>query len=185
MRSQKWCLPVSPSLERDPTVSCLSSIHFKFSKWVSFPYDLGNFQNGIFALGSWVSPYRPVMSGFSVLYSYMVFWDIIPIGFHSQEFWGFISPVQNLRVEVPDVEHKPLVPQGKVLYFEIPPKFRSLYLEGEVFRFCCCRLFVCFDETMSLLFLSISVLTFYFLCRGSVSGFQIVFINSLPDHSCI
>lgn len=50
-------------------------------------------------------------------YSTMVFLDIIPIVFQTQAFGGFICPVQDLRVGVPDVEHKALTPYGKIPHF--------------------------------------------------------------------
>lgn len=58
--------------------------------------------------------------GFSVSYSSIVFLGIIPNVFQSLVFRGPISLVKYLRVEVPDVEHKPLTPQEKVLYFLDP-----------------------------------------------------------------
>ena len=49
MRLQKWCSPVSMTLERVPIVSCLSGSCFKFN--VSFMYGLGTFKSGVCALG--------------------------------------------------------------------------------------------------------------------------------------
>lgn len=59
----------------------------------------------------------PLKSGFSIPYNSMFFLDVIPIGFQRQAFWGLISSLQDLRFGVSDVEHKPLISQGKVLYF--------------------------------------------------------------------
>lgn len=50
----------------------------------------------------------------------MVLLDLIPVYI---QFWGLISLVHDPEVEVSDVGHKPLVPQGKVPYF-----FRSLLI---------------------------------------------------------
>lgn len=62
------------------------------------------------------SVHEPFNGGFPFPYNSIVFLDIFPIGFQRQVFWELISAVQDLRVGVPFVELKPLVPQGKVLY---------------------------------------------------------------------
>lgn len=46
----------------------------------------------------------------------MVLLDVSPIGFQSWIFWELILLVQVPRVEVSNVGHKPLAPQGAVLY---------------------------------------------------------------------
>lgn len=60
MRLQIWHLPMFPSLEKVPTVSCLYRRQFEISKWVSFIYGLGIFLIGVLALGELVcmSPLR-------------------------------------------------------------------------------------------------------------------------------
>lgn len=50
---------------------------------------------------------------FFVFCSSIVFLGVFLIGFQSQEFWGFISPVQDLGTGVPDVELESLTPHGK------------------------------------------------------------------------
>lgn len=37
---------------------------------------------------------------------------MFPVGFQSQVFWGLISPVQDLELEIPDVGLKSLTHQG-------------------------------------------------------------------------
>ena len=38
----------------------------------------------------------------------MVFQDVIPVDFQSQAFWGLVFLEQDLRVGMPEEEHKPL-----------------------------------------------------------------------------
>lgn len=65
-----------------------------------------------FALGAGVSEsvHQPFRSRFFFLYSTIVFLAIIPIVFKPMYLGSFISPVQNLRVRVPNVERKSLTP---------------------------------------------------------------------------
>lgn len=42
--------------------------------------------------------------------------DISFIGFQSQMFWDLVSPLQISKVEVPDMEHKPLTHEGEAPY---------------------------------------------------------------------
>lgn len=42
--------------------------------------------------------------------------NVIPIGFQSQTFWGFLALVQAQRVVVASMEYKPLAPQGEAVY---------------------------------------------------------------------
>lgn len=73
---------------------------------------------GVFALdsGASESTHEPFKNVFSVPYSSMfLFLYAIPFGFQSHVFWEVVSPVQNLRVWMPDVEHKSLA-----LYFWNP-----------------------------------------------------------------
>ena len=58
--------------------------------------------------------YEPLKSWISFPYRPMVLLDISPICFQNQTFWGFIAPVQVSKVEVPDVGHKLLTPQGEM-----------------------------------------------------------------------
>ena len=51
------------------------------------------------------SVHEPFMRGFSVPYSSMSFLNII-LMVTKPRFGGFISPVRDLRVAVPNVEHK-------------------------------------------------------------------------------
>ena len=51
LRLQEWYLPVSLSLERVPTVSCLTGRYLKINKLVSFTYGLSAFQTAVFVLG--------------------------------------------------------------------------------------------------------------------------------------
>ena len=46
----------------------------------------------------------------------MLLLDISTIGFQSQIFWELITLVQIPRLEVPDVGHKPLAPQGETVF---------------------------------------------------------------------
>lgn len=94
----------------------LSSRWFLIRKWVSFTYGLRALKTGVFALdlrvmSLWMSSLRAGSLSHIVLwFSYVIF-----IGFQSQMFWEFISLVQDLRLGVPDVKHKPLIHQGNVL----------------------------------------------------------------------
>lgn len=68
---------------------------------------------------SWLSMYvcDHFKSGFSMPCSSIGFLDIFQTGFQRQVFCSFFSPVQNLRVEVPNIELKSLPSQGKEVYF--------------------------------------------------------------------
>ena len=61
--------------------------------------------------------HEPFKTGLFIPYSCMISLDIIPSVFQSLPFRGLVPLVQDLRVEMPDVEHKPITPQDKVLYF--------------------------------------------------------------------
>ena len=66
--------------------------------------------------GASESTHEPFKNVFSFPYSSMfLFLNAIPFGFQSHVFWGLVSLVQNLRVWMPDAEHKSLA-----LYFWNP-----------------------------------------------------------------
>lgn len=48
--------------------------------------------------------YGPFKIRFSVSCSFIDLVKVIPIDFQSLVFWGLISPVQDLRIWVPDIE---------------------------------------------------------------------------------
>lgn len=52
-------------------------------------------------------------SGLFCHYSFIVLLDMFLVSFQSWVFWGFLSPVQNLRGNVPYMELKSFTPQGK------------------------------------------------------------------------
>ena len=106
---------MSPSPGSVPTRSYLSDRCFKISKWVAFTYGPCAFQSGVFVLGFELdeSVHDLIKSRFFILYNSMIFLDVFPISFQSLVFWGFVSPVQDLKVAAPNVEFKSLTPQGK------------------------------------------------------------------------
>lgn len=110
-------------LERVPAGTCPSGSCFKMSNWVCFTYGVGAFQTAAFGLGlrASKSACKPFKSGFSIAYISVVLLDLIPayikLGAQLCGAWP--------GVEVPDVGHKPLAPQGKVAYF-----LRSLLIMG-------------------------------------------------------
>ena len=57
---------------------------------------------------------QPLKSGFSILYSFVVFLNIIPIDFSKLGFLGAHLSCGGTKVGVPDVELKSLTPQGTV-----------------------------------------------------------------------
>lgn len=67
------------------------------------------------------SVHEPLKTGFSVPYSSMIFLDIIHSVFQSLAFRGPVSLVKDIKVELPDVEHKPLLLRMKFCVFETPP----------------------------------------------------------------
>lgn len=101
MRLQIWHLPVSPSMENFPVISCLSCRCLKISKLISFTYGPGTFQIGVL---HWLPRtvecvQEPFMRGFFVFYSCKVFLEVSLIGFQSLSFRGLISLRQDLRLE--------------------------------------------------------------------------------------
>ena len=160
MRSQIWHPPVSISLEKVLIASWLSARHFKISNWVFFTYALDAFQTDGFALGSSVSKsaHEPFKSKFSFHYSSLFSWTRSLLGFQSLAFRRLVSVLQNLRVGMSDVEHKPLTPQGKVPYFEkITPSCGPLHVRwGVLFVF----ILGIFCKTVSLPLLPILMLFF-------------------------
>lgn len=52
-------------------------------------------------------------SGLFCHYSFIVFLNIFLVTFQSWVFWGLLSPVQNLRGNVPYMEFQSFTPQGK------------------------------------------------------------------------
>ena len=75
---QVWHPQISLSPEKVSVVYYFSGRYFKFSKWVP-TYGLGDLQVSVFALGPTVSDSAcyPFKSGFSMLYSSVVFLDVI------------------------------------------------------------------------------------------------------------
>lgn len=68
-------------------------------------YLLCTVQNDVFVLVSGqLGLHEPFRSRFSILYSCLVFLIIILVDFQSPFFGGLISPIQDLRVRVTDVE---------------------------------------------------------------------------------
>lgn len=114
-------LPVSLSLERVPTFSCLTGRYFKNNKLVSFTYGISAFQTDGFVLSprASVPVCEPLVS--SILWSleFHVFLEHCPPGFQRWEFRVLISPLKDPGVGDPNMEYKPLAPQRKFLYFEI------------------------------------------------------------------
>ena len=104
-------------LQREYQVSCFSGRCFKVS--VSFTYGLGDFPTGVFALSPGVTEFahRPCKSELSCYLQFCGFPGCNLCWFSSQAFWGLVSPVQDLRVGVPDVEHKILCSSGKIFVF--------------------------------------------------------------------
>lgn len=90
-------------------------------KWVFLTDGLSSFQIVAFTLDLRASEfaYKLFKRGFSIPCSSVVPWDLIPVDFQNQTFWGLISPVQDPRVGVPDVGHSPLSLQGQVRIFGI------------------------------------------------------------------
>ena len=60
------------------------------------------------------SAYKLFKRSIPVPYSLLGFPDVSLIGFQTQTFWRLVSPLQASGVGVPDVGHKPLIPQGEV-----------------------------------------------------------------------
>lgn len=92
-------------------------------------YGLGSFQTADFVLSPRVDEFvhEPLKSKISTPYSLMVLLNLSLIGFQSQTFQELFALVQIPRVEVPNVGHKLLTPQGETPYFEIPPSCGSPY----------------------------------------------------------
>ena len=98
-------------------LSCLSGGCFKVCKWISFIYHLCAFQIGCFGLVSGSSEsHKLFKSGVSILHSFLIFLNIIPIDFQNLLFMGLVSPVQDLRGGMPDMELWSVTSQGKILY---------------------------------------------------------------------
>lgn len=117
---------MSQSQRRVPACFFLSSRCFKISRWVSLTIIYVLFNLVICAnFNVEVDSIKPLKSRFSVLYSFIDFLYIIPIGLQSQVFWGS-SPVQDLWVGVPDVDVS--LPMESSVLFELSPGCGSLYL---------------------------------------------------------
>lgn len=55
-------------------------------------------------------------SRFSFPYISIVFLNVFPVVFQSQVFWGLVSPMQDPKIGVLNVELESLASQGEVLY---------------------------------------------------------------------
>lgn len=109
MRLQKWCLPGLLLLDKVPAGSCLSSSHFKITKWVFCAYGLGAFHSVTFVLDLRMggSAHEPFKSGISVPYSSVFLLVLIPIDFQNQMFGDLVLPEPVLWVRMPAVRLNP------------------------------------------------------------------------------
>lgn len=74
-----------------------------------------HFLNCCFCVGSW-SKWVETFKSRSISYSPVILLDASPIGFQSQIFWELISQVQVPSIDMPNVGHNPLTPQGETPY---------------------------------------------------------------------
>lgn len=168
-----WHPPVSLSPEKVPTVYCFFGKCFKFSKWVFSHMIQVLFKLAFFALGPRFSDSACDLfkSGFSMLYSSIVFLDVIAIVFQTSAFRGLISLRQGLTIQLSVVQHKPLTPW----YFCFPSRLCFTLLEQVLF---CFVLF--FGNVVSLPLLSISMLSFLsFAIESLCIPFSSLFQNKL------
>lgn len=80
---------MSQPLWRVPAGPCLSCRYLKISKWVIFTYGPWAFQSSVFAFHVIWVVCGPFKSNISVLYSSVVFLNILSVGFQRQVFWEF------------------------------------------------------------------------------------------------
>lgn len=89
------------------------STAFKVGKQARFMRSPGAFKYVTSALGpggiATVSPFKPMKN--LVCYNLASFMEMIPIGFQSQIFWGFLFQLTVPKIWVPNVESKPFALQ--------------------------------------------------------------------------
>lgn len=167
---------MSPSPGSVPTGSYHSDRCFKISEWVAFTYGPCALQSGVFVLIFWLdeSVHDLIKSRFFIPYRSMIFLDVFPIGFQSWVFWGFVPPVQDLRVGVPNVEFKSSLLKENNYTFEI---LSNCGLPCLMYGFSLAWPYLCFSY-LSWCF------TFTLCCGDSLSSFQVPLRENYSICSC-